>query len=113
MRGMVRGGDALYHLVRDPPHGQCTISGPGHQELIIQPSLGVMMLTCLDLSVSYLIKYPVIVGILANHDGVQGWQPVDGHVVAVPGSGGQQGSARVDLDTVNAAVLNLMGFKFL
>ena len=49
-------------------------------------------------------------GILANYDGDHGWQPVDDHV-AVPDSGGQQGSTRVDLDTVDAAVLNLMGFK--
>ena len=44
-------------------------------------------------------------GVLPDTDGVEGWKTVDGHVVAVPGSGGEEGPAGVHLDAVDAALL--------
>ena len=107
----------LYHVLSHSPQRQAAVPGAGHQELIVQPGLHqsriINQLSRALTTTPYLVKNPVRVGIFSDTDRVEGWKTVDGHVVAVPGSGGQQGSARVDLDTVDAAVLNLMGFKFL
>ena len=43
--------------------------------------------------------------IFPDTDGVEGWKTIDGHIVAVPGSGGEEGPAGVHLNAVDAALL--------
>ena len=87
---VVSTGHSIHHLLGDSPHGQSAVPGARDEELIVQPGL---------------VKDPVAVGVLAHADGVEGGQPVHGHVVAVPGPGGEQTPARVDLNAVDPALL--------
>ena len=107
--GVVSTGHLLYHVVSHSPQCQGAVPGAGHQELIVQPGLDHIIIksatsTLLPLT-TYLVKNPVRVGIFSDTDGVEGWKTIDGHIVAVPGAGGEEGPAGVHLDAVDAALL--------
>ena len=83
------GPNGLQVLVPDFPNGQSRVPGPGHENLLVQPS---------D------VEYQVFVGPGSNVDRVERGQGVDGDVAGLLRPGDQQSAGFVDPHRVDPAL---------